>query len=90
MKLNDDGVNTVARTNRKLRKPLPVPADLAAALKKNKAARTTFDNFSPSNEREYIAWLVEAKAEATRKRRLTTTIEWLAEGKSRNWKYQKN
>jgi uncharacterized protein YdeI (YjbR/CyaY-like superfamily) len=90
MKLNDDGVNTVARTNRKLRKPLPVPADLAAALKKNKAARTTFDNFSPSNQREYIAWLVEAKAEATRKRRLTTTIEWLAEGKSRNWKYQKN
>jgi uncharacterized protein YdeI (YjbR/CyaY-like superfamily) len=88
MKLNDAGINTASRTNRKPRKPLPVPADLAAALKKNKAARATFANFSPSNQREYVEWLVEAKAEETRKRRLATTIEWLAEGKSRNWKYQ--
>jgi uncharacterized protein YdeI (YjbR/CyaY-like superfamily) len=88
MKLNDAGVKTTTRVKRTPRKALPVPADLAAALKRNKAARATFDKFSPSNQREYIVWIVEAKAEDTRKRRLATTIEWLAEGKARNWKYQ--
>ena len=29
-----------------------------------------------------------AKQEATRERRLATTVEWLAEGKQLNWKYQ--
>jgi uncharacterized protein YdeI (YjbR/CyaY-like superfamily) len=88
MKLNDAGVKAATRSNRKPRKPLPVPIDLAAALRRNKAARVSFEGFSPSNQREYIMWLVEAKTETTRKRRLATTIEWLAAGKPRNWKYQ--
>jgi uncharacterized protein YdeI (YjbR/CyaY-like superfamily) len=89
MKLNEDGVVSPARANRKARKPAAVPADLAAALKKNKAARETFENFSPSNQRDYIEWITEAKADDTRQRRLATTLEWLAEGKPRNWKYMK-
>ena len=68
---------------------LPVPADLAAALKGNKAAARTFTAFSPSHRREYIEWIVEAKRDETRRKRLATTLEWLAKGKSRNWKYQK-
>jgi uncharacterized protein YdeI (YjbR/CyaY-like superfamily) len=60
-----------------------------AALKRNKQARAAFDNFSPSNQREYIVWITEAKTEDTRQRRLETTIEWVAEGKPRNWKYMK-
>lgn len=74
------------------RKPKPkpeasVPADLAAALTKNRQAAATFAAFSPSHRREYIEWITEAKQDATRQKRLATTLEWLAEGKSRNWKY---
>ncbi len=67
--------------------PAAVPPDLAAALKKNKAAAKAFENFSPSHRREYIEWITEAKRDETRQKRLTTTLEWLVEGKSRNWKY---
>jgi uncharacterized protein YdeI (YjbR/CyaY-like superfamily) len=48
-----------------------------------------FENFSPSHRREYLEWITTAKAEATRQKRMRTTIEWLAEGKLLNWKYQK-
>jgi uncharacterized protein YdeI (YjbR/CyaY-like superfamily) len=68
---------------------LPVPAELTAALKKNKKAQATFEGFSPSHRREYIEWITEAKTDATREKRLATTVEWLAEGKPRMWKYQK-
>ena len=64
-----------------------VPDDLTAALRKNTKARVTFEGFSPSNKREYIQWITEAKTEATRLCRLETAIEWMAEGKPRNWKY---
>ena len=67
--------------------PAAVPDDLAAALDKNKAAAKAFDAFSASHRREYIEWITEAKREETRKTRIATTIEWLREGKSRNWKY---
>lgn len=91
MELNAQGVKSPARSKPKAAKPeLDVPDYLSAALLKNKKARTTFDAFSPSHRREYIEWLVEAKGEDTRQRRLETAIEWLAEGKSRNWKYQKS
>jgi len=87
MKLNDDGVKSPARKKLPAKKALSMPADFASALKRNKQARTTFDDFSPSQQREYIEWIVEAKGEDTRKRRLATSIEWLAAGKTRNWKY---
>ena len=71
------------------RKPeLAVPADLAALLKQNPHARVAFEGFSPSHRREYVEWITEAKREETRAKRLATTIEWLTQGKPRNWKYQ--
>ncbi len=66
---------------------LSIPEDLAAALGKHPKAKQAFENFPPSHRREYIEWIVEAKREETRKRRLTQAIEWLADGKPRNWKY---
>jgi uncharacterized protein YdeI (YjbR/CyaY-like superfamily) len=65
-----------------------VPPHLANALKLNAKARETWEAFSPSHRNEYIEWLNEAKRDETRERRLETTLEWLSEGKSRNWKYQ--
>jgi uncharacterized protein YdeI (YjbR/CyaY-like superfamily) len=66
-----------------------VPPDLAVALKGNARARSTFEGFSPSRRREYVDWIVEAKGEDTRARRLAQAIAWMAEGKSRNWKYER-
>jgi uncharacterized protein YdeI (YjbR/CyaY-like superfamily) len=86
-KLNEEGV-TVPTKRRVKARVLETPADLAAALKKNGKARATFDGFSPSHRNEYIEWIEEAKTEPTRKKRLATTLEWLAEGKGRNWKYE--
>ena len=65
-KLNDDGVKAPTRVKPKAPRELVVPDDLAKALKRNKAAQATFDKFSPSNKREYVDWITEAKTEATR------------------------
>lgn len=67
-----------------------VPEDLAAALRADEAARTGFAGLSPSQRREYVDWLTEAKTDATRKKRLATAVEWIAQGKSRHWKYAKS
>lgn len=88
MRLNEAGVKRVPKKKAAARKPLPVPKDLAAALGRDAKAKRTFDAFAPSHRREYIEWITEAKTDATRERRLATTLEWLAEGKSRNWKYE--
>ncbi|HXR63679.1 MAG TPA: YdeI/OmpD-associated family protein [Rudaea sp.] len=85
MKLNEEGVKAPRATPKK--RALTMPPDLAAALKKNRRAAAAFAAFSPSNQREYIEWLVEAKRDETRARRLSQAIEWIAEGKPRNWKY---
>jgi uncharacterized protein YdeI (YjbR/CyaY-like superfamily) len=85
--LNASGVKA-PRVPRAPRAPIRVPADVAAALKKNARARRHFEVFSPSHRREYLEWITEAKTDATRQKRLATAIAWIAEGKGRNWKYQ--
>jgi len=86
MALNDAGIG-VEKPAKTAKPPVVVPADLAAAVKKNRKAQATFEAFSPSHRREYVEWVTEAKTEATRARRLAQAVEWLAEGKPRNWKY---
>ena len=65
-----------------------VPAELTAALKKNKVAAKVFAEFSPSCKKEYAEWISEAKREETKMKRVAQAVEWIAEGKQRNWKYQ--
>jgi uncharacterized protein YdeI (YjbR/CyaY-like superfamily) len=86
--LNDAG----ARVERRKSAPKPpprAPADMLAALKKHKKAIVAWQAFPPSHQREYIEWITEAKTDATRARRLETAIAWIAEGKGRNWKYER-
>jgi uncharacterized protein YdeI (YjbR/CyaY-like superfamily) len=64
------------------------PPDFVAALKKSKAATKVFEGFSPSCTREYLEWILEAKRPETRERRIAQAVEWIAERKQRNWKYQ--
>ena len=87
-KLNDEGIKSPSK-ERKPTKPLAVPAELLRALKSSKKAKKVFDEFSVSAKNEYISWITEAKTEKTRLQRLETAIEWIGEGKHRNWKYQK-
>lgn len=86
--LNDDGVK-VTREPAAPKKPIRVPADLSAALEKNKKAQTAFAAFSPSKQRDYLEWLTDAKTDDTRSKRLATAVVWISEGKSRSWKYEK-
>ena len=87
-KLNDDRI-AVPKPTSKPRPPIPVPPFFAAALKKNTKALAVFDAFPPGHRREYLEWIVEAKTQETRDKRLATALEWIAEGKGRNWKYER-
>ncbi len=86
--LNDTGIKNPTRPRQKVKKELVVPDYFLAALKKNKKALTAFENFSNSHKKEYVEWITEAKREETRAKRIKTTIDWIAKGKSRNWKYR--
>ncbi len=88
VRLNETG-EKVQRRPREPKKALATPPDLAAALQRNTKARKTFEAFSPSHKREYVEWITEAKTEETRRKRLSTAVEWMAEGKPRNWKYMR-
>ena len=86
MQLIDDGVKPVR--NKTVKAPLAVPQDLRAAIDAAPTAKATWDAFPPSCQREYVEWVTEAKRDETRSKRLNQTVEWLNEGKRRNWKYE--
>ena len=65
-----------------------MPGDLAAALAANARAQKTYDGFAQGHKRDYIEWVIEAKREATRQKRIAQAVEWMAEGKNRHWKYR--
>lgn len=85
--LNEAGAKPDKAKKASDQRRLDIPEDLAAALAANPAAKATFDAFSYSHKKEYVEWIAGAKRESTRQKRLATTIEWLSEGKPRNWKY---
>ena len=87
MRLNDLGIK-VKKAPPGEKKELVVPEILNEALARNEKAAETFNAFPYSCKKEYVEWITEAKTEPTREKRLATTIEWLAEGKRRNWKYE--
>ena len=84
-----DGGTTFPKRAKAAKPEVAVPAELTAALKKNKTAAKVFAEFSPSCRREYVDWIVGAKREETKSKRVVQAVEWIAEGKARNWKYEK-
>jgi uncharacterized protein YdeI (YjbR/CyaY-like superfamily) len=89
MKLTDGGTKPVRAQAVAPKASVATPDDLAAAIGASGDAKRHYDAFSSSAKREYVEWIVEAKREATRAQRIVTAVEWIAEGKQRNWKYQK-
>ena len=87
VKSRDAGVKPVTRPRSTEKKELEIPDYFTAALKTNKKALATFEGFNYSNKKDYVEWVTEAKTAETRKNRLATAVEWMSEGKIRNWKY---
>lgn len=77
------------RADAQPRAPLPVPDDLQTAVVADPAAASVWAAFPPGKIRDYVEWIVEAKQPATRTRRIVQAVEWIAQGKGRNWKYEK-
>lgn len=88
-KLNESG-KPKKRAAAKKKPALRAPKDLTEALRGNAKAKAFFASLAPSRKRDYIEWITEAKRPATRTKRLATTLEWLAEGKTRHWKYERS
>ena len=85
--LQDAGITRAPRARPAKDRIIVAPAYLLEALDANEKAKAAFAGFSYSHKKEYVEWLTEAKTESTRARRLETAVAWMAEGKSRNWKY---
>jgi uncharacterized protein YdeI (YjbR/CyaY-like superfamily) len=77
-----------AAAKRKIAVPR-TPSDLSKALRTNAKAAAAWKAFPPSQRKEYIEWITEAKTAETRGKRLETSLEWIARGKHRNWRYMK-
>jgi uncharacterized protein YdeI (YjbR/CyaY-like superfamily) len=88
MKLQRGRRETLPRPLKHPKPPVVAPDDLAAALKRNQEGAGHVRRFTTSRRREYVEWITEAKRPDTRKRRLASAIEWMAQGKTRNWKYE--
>jgi uncharacterized protein YdeI (YjbR/CyaY-like superfamily) len=92
-KLQDAGaVAPKVKKRTKPRVPVKVPTippAFKSALSRNTKAKTTFEGFAPSHRKEYVEWIAEAKTDETRDRRIEQALGWLAEGKRRNWKYER-
>lgn len=85
--LNESGVKEIKKPSAP--KPeLLMPADFDQLLRENLTAMGHFEKFSPSGKREYLEWFAEAKSEATREKRVQQALAWIAEGKTRHWKYK--
>ncbi len=89
VRLNDEGIKLPSRKKSTEKKELIIPDYFIKALSKNKIAYEAFEVFSPSHKKEYVEWITEAKTEETRNKRMAKALEQIAEGKGRNWKYQR-
>lgn len=87
--LNDREIKRPVKSTPKGTKTITTPAYFQKELNKDNVANEVFKNFSYSNRKEYIDWFEEAKTDETRNKRMSQAIEWIAEGKIRNWKYLK-
>jgi uncharacterized protein YdeI (YjbR/CyaY-like superfamily) len=89
MRLNDEGIKLSPKPKPSAPKEIATPDYFMAAIKRNRKALKVWEEFSPGKRKEYIQWITEARTEDTRNERMATAVEWISEGKIRNWKYLK-
>ena len=88
-RLNDLGLKIERSPTPNKERRLVVPESFMKAVRGNRKARAAFEAGSYTFRKEYVEWVTEAKTQDTRERRLRTAVTWMAQGKSRNWKYEK-
>ena len=92
MRLIEQGVKNPTRSPEARARPKPPPKPppfLLAAFRGDAEAAAGYKGLTPGKRREYVQWLLEAKTGATREKRLAQALEWMAEGKGLNWRYEK-
>lgn len=89
VELNEKGVKTPRTRTGEPKPDVKPPSDFKKALDANPSAKAHFKAFAPGKRRDYIEWITDAKTDATRNKRIAEAVSWIAEGKSRNWKYEK-
>lgn len=85
--LNEAGIKVPLEMRAKPK--LAAPPDFNKALTAKAAAKKCFAKMTESQQRDYVEWILDAKRPETRAQRVETAVAWIAEGKTRNWKYQK-
>jgi uncharacterized protein YdeI (YjbR/CyaY-like superfamily) len=88
MKLTDDGMKLPANRKKTVTEQ-NTPAWFEKALKANPKAWKQYQLFTAGKKKEYIEWLSSAKTDSTREKNLALAVEWISEGKVKNWKYLK-
>lgn len=91
MALNDKGVKLAPRQDAKPAKAaeIAIPDAFAEQLSRHEPANEVFQSKSPSFRKEYVVWIADAKTDQTRQKRIDESLEWIAQGKGRFWKYEK-
>ncbi|BAP29360.1 uncharacterized protein CHSO_0323 [Chryseobacterium sp. StRB126] len=87
MELTDMGVTMKKAAPSKTE--VEIPDYFQSALEAQSKTLAIFEKASPSFRKEYITWIIDAKTETTRNKRMEQALEWIAEGKGRNWKYER-
>lgn len=87
--LNDLDLKTPRKVLPGKKRPLAVPTFFLQAVRANRKAWEAYKSGSYTFKKEYVEWVREAKSNDTRERRLRTAVAWMAQGKSRNWKYER-
>lgn len=88
MSLNEKGIKLPTQES-STPKNIEVPDYFAEKLKANPKAEKIFEASSPSFRKNYLVWIIDAKTEVTRNKRIEQSLEWIAEGKDRSWQYKK-
>lgn len=89
MALNENGVKLVIKRKTEAPAVIEVPDYFAEKLAANPVAKEIFESKSASFRKDYLVWIIDAKTDATRQKRMEESLEWIAEGKGRFWKYEK-
>lgn len=87
--LNEAGIKIPKKISKNEKNELATPDDFHQLLLQNPIALSVFEKFPYSHRKEYLQWFDDAKTTPTRQKRMAQALEWISEGKGRNWKYQK-
>jgi uncharacterized protein YdeI (YjbR/CyaY-like superfamily) len=88
MTINEKGIKKEKPVSDKP-KVIETPEYLTEVLNANKKAKEVWESKSDSYRKDYLVWIIDAKTDATRQKRIEQSLAWIAEGKGRFWQYEK-